>query len=322
MPVPIPPPTSSGPPQYERAITTDDGTPSLFSHEFNEAFHHSSGALLETHFKFIRPAELHHFHSTKLGPLRLLDVCFGLGYNTLATHRLTRDLGLSCVSTGIDISGAPFRYALTHQPFRELWPADLLTHAEGWLGEHLGRNKSQVRWQDARVAVTELRRDAHSYHLIYLDAFSPQVCPELWSIDFLKALVHLLIPGGRIITYSCAAALRSTLRQLGCTLYSISANTPGHWSAGTVAIAPGAPKLWPVMQAAASSPPSPYQSLSVMEQEHLTTTSSIPYRDPTLTASSAAILARRQHEQRRSTLASPSAWRKKWRSSHKAGAMT
>lgn len=310
MQSPTPPPTC-----HDRAIITADGTPSLFSHEFNEAFHHSSGALRETYNKFIRPAELHHFHRSKLGPLRLLDVCFGLGYNTLATHRLSRDLGFACVSTGIDISAAAFRYALSHQPFRDLWPAELLAHAERWLHDD-PTHTSQVMWQDARAAVTGLRRHQQSYHLIYLDAFSPQTCPELWSMDFLAALIQLLVPGGRLITYSSAAALRNALLQLGCTLYSITATTPGHWSAGTVAIS--ASELWPTMRAGASLSAAPYQPLSLMEREHLATTSSVPYRDPTLTASSQAILAQRQHEQRGSTLASSAAWRQKWRRKAKA----
>ena len=63
-----------------RAYPTADGSFSLESERFGEAFHSSSGALNEARAKFSRPAELDRWHSDDR--LRILDVCVGLGYNT------------------------------------------------------------------------------------------------------------------------------------------------------------------------------------------------------------------------------------------------
>ena len=65
-----------------RALQTADGSLSLHSDHFDEAFHSSAGALEETETKFVRPSELGRFSQTN--ELKLLDVCFGLGYNSAA----------------------------------------------------------------------------------------------------------------------------------------------------------------------------------------------------------------------------------------------
>ena len=54
----------------------------LHSVHFGEAFHNSAGALNEARAKFVEPAELDRFVGGE--PLRILDVCVGLGYNTAA----------------------------------------------------------------------------------------------------------------------------------------------------------------------------------------------------------------------------------------------
>ena len=67
-----------------RALETDDGSLSLHSAHFGEAFHSSSGALAEAIAKFVRPAELDRF--SQADELKVLDVCFGLGYNLSLIH--------------------------------------------------------------------------------------------------------------------------------------------------------------------------------------------------------------------------------------------
>ena len=65
------------------ALQTADGSLSLHSERFDEAFHSSwGGALAEAEAKFVRPAQLERF--CEAGSLRVLDVCVGLGYNSAA----------------------------------------------------------------------------------------------------------------------------------------------------------------------------------------------------------------------------------------------
>ena len=65
-----------------RPYPTADGSFSLHSAQFGEAFHNSAGALNEAQAKFVRPAQLERFQGDR--PLAILDVCVGLGYNSAA----------------------------------------------------------------------------------------------------------------------------------------------------------------------------------------------------------------------------------------------
>ena len=54
------------------------------------------------------------------------------------------------------------------------------------------------------------------------------------------------------------------------------------------------------------------KDLSTRELEHLTTRSSIPYRDPTGKGNSKEIILNREIEQSKSQLINTSSWRKRW----------
>ena len=65
------------------------------------------------------------------------------------------------------------------------------------------------------------------FDLIFLDAFSPIHCPELWTEEFIQGLANELKPNGRLITYCRAAAVRGSLRRAGLQLNSLQ---PKHTS--------------------------------------------------------------------------------------------
>ena len=73
-------PASAADPGQLSAYPTADGSFSLESERFGEAFHNSAGALNEARAKFAKPAELSRFAAGQR--LAVLDVCVGLGYNT------------------------------------------------------------------------------------------------------------------------------------------------------------------------------------------------------------------------------------------------
>jgi len=63
-------------------LTTDDGSITFWSQSFKEHYHSRHGAGAEAVAKFVMPSKIE--DRLKRGDLRLLDICFGLGYNSLA----------------------------------------------------------------------------------------------------------------------------------------------------------------------------------------------------------------------------------------------
>ena len=290
---------------------TADGSFSLHSDSFAESFHSSDGALEEANSKFVLPAQLDRFPCGR--DLRVLDVCFGLGYNTAALmSALPNAGGPSLQCWGLELDRSPLRLALAEPTFQALWPPHVVAclgalSAEGCWQDSDRQQSVQMLWGDARQQLRQLPADGR-FDLIFLDAFSPSKCPQLWSEEFLQSLASLLAPGGRLLTYCRAAAVRNSLRHAGLELRSLlpKAGEKSGWSSGTVALCSKdrdqtPPEMGPC-----------WCGLSVMEEEHLQTRAGVPYRDPSGTDVAASILKRRQQEQALSYRPSTSAWQRKW----------
>ena len=291
---------------------TADGSFSLHSEIFAECFHSSVGALEEANSKFVFPAQLDRFSRGRC--LRVLDVCFGLGYNTAALMTaLPNRGGPSLECWGLELDQAPLKLALAEPTFQALWPEHVLASlgalsAHGCWQDWRRQHSVQMLWGDARQQLRQLPTGLR-LDLILLDAFSPGKCPQLWSEEFLQSLANLLVPGGRLLTYCRAAAVRNSLRHAGLELRSLRPK-PGDgssWSSGTLALRPND-----------NNQRSPEQGpgwcgLSLMEEEHLQTRAGVPYRDPSGTDAAALILKRRQQEQALADYPSTSAWQRKWK---------
>ena len=294
-----------------RVYPTADGSFSLHSDHFGEAFHNSAGALNEARAKFVRPAELQRFSSGS--GLKILDVCLGLGYNTAAVLEALPEAGPAVQWWGLELDRRPLEQALEEVSFQSLWSDPVLAKLEA-IRDHGGwqePNKLQEPnsqgiqlWGDARAMLQEIPEPVR-FDLVLLDAFSPQRCPELWSKEFLGALARLLAPQGRLLTYSRSAAVRASLKRAGLSLFSLLP-APGErvgWSSGTLATPP---------ESGCHQDGPGWRPLSAMEWEHLQTRAAVPFRDPQGNATAEIILERRRLEQEQCGYEATNAWQRRW----------
>ncbi len=286
-------------------VLTKDGSYSLRSVFFQENFHSSLGALEETKLKFTVPSNLQRFRGKSLN---VLDICFGLGYNSasLLNELIKQKSYLNWYA--LELDKKPLEYSIRNKSFLNLWSPKVKKIFESLLRKDYFEDhffKCSLLWGDAREKVKNIPLD-FKFDLIYLDGFSPQKCPQVWTIEFLSKVTEKLNPQGYLITYSSSAAVRKTLRNLGLEIFSIkpNLNNKTFWSHGTVAISKfDENKLKDNFN---------FEKLSVMEEEHLLTKASIPYRDQDLNSSKDDIIERRLDEQLNSTLISTNKWREKW----------
>lgn len=275
-------------------VPTEDGSFTFFSAEFGEAYHDRLGARREADLKFVQPTippQKVHYPS-----LRLLDVCYGLGYNTAAALEWIWSINPRCrvevVGLELDatVPGAAVSQALLDEWQPEI--RDLLATLATRFQMESDRFRGQLLLGDARQTIQSL--GSQSFDAIFLDPFSPRRCPQLWTVDFLGQVTRCLKPDGRLATYSSSAAVRTALLEIGLTIGSTAMF--GQRSPGTIA----------------GFPPIQLPPLSPQEQEHLQTRAAVPYRDPTLTDSPGTIVDRRQKEQSKTSLESTTQWRKRW----------
>jgi tRNA U34 5-methylaminomethyl-2-thiouridine-forming methyltransferase MnmC len=277
---------------------TADGSFTFFSTEFGQSFHSSSGAKEEAIGKYALPTQLAD-RALTYPKLKIFDPCYGLGYNCAAALQAIWDANPQCSVEimALEINPAVARAAIDQQLLTP-WPALIPTllaelAATGTVESDLLVARLQIG--DARQTIRSVR--GFQADAIFLDPFSPAVCPELWTVEFLQLVAECCAPQGLLATYSCAGAVRTALMSAGFTVGDTS--PVGRKAPGSIA----------------SLDPDLIPPLAAEIQEYLQTRAGIPYRDPDLTDNADRIRLRRTWEQQESSLESTSQWRKRHRSS-------
>ncbi|MDC3138124.1 MnmC family methyltransferase [Prochlorococcus sp. AH-716-I19] len=288
-----------------KEVLTKDGSFTLRSHIFQENFHSLEGALKETEIKFINPSDLKRFNDKSLN---VLDICFGLGYNSasLFNNLIRQNSFINWYA--LEIDKKPLKYSIGNKSFQKLWHPKVLKIFKELLKNSNYKDQSfvcDILWGDAREKIKNIPANI-KFDLIYLDGFSPQKCPQVWSVEFLSKVTQKLNPQGYLITYSSSAAIRRTLKDFGLNIFNIKSNliSKNLWSNGTIAVK--------IIDKKAIKNNLYFKNLSSMEEEHLLTKASIPYRDPTLSSNKKDIIQKRVQEQLLSNLETSKKWRDKW----------
>ncbi len=275
---------------------TKDGSYTFYSDEFQEAFHSSYGAKQEAENKYIQPCLIKEIARQK-STIRLLDVCYGLGYNSAAAIEAIWAVNPQCYVEliGLEISPDVPRAAIKHQLLNQ-WRSpvpQLLTKLANTSTVRDNNFHGRLLLGDARQTIKSIELDWQA-DAIFLDPFSPPKCPQLWTVEFIELVAQRLTPTGRLATYSCAAAVRTALSLAGLHFGSIILGD--RQSPGTIA----------------SFEYKNIPELAPWEREHLKTRAAIPYRDADGQNSPVEIHFRRQQEQKNSNFEPTSRWKKRW----------
>ena len=204
-------------------VLTDDGSYSINSKEINhkiETLHTSTGAISESFEKFIRPMK---FDYSK--DIAILDICAGLGYNSSAAiadflknskTNLTIDMveiSKATLACGLLVP-SPIREhditkkAIDDELIAQDYAALSLQNTE--IPDNITIN---VFIEDARQTVQKLKDN--SYDAIFLDPFSQNMAPELFSLEFFQEFRRVIKDDGIIATYTSAAPIRDGFIEAG-----------------------------------------------------------------------------------------------------------
>ena len=278
-------------------VLTDDGSYSINSKEINhkiETLHTSTGAISEAFEKFIKPMK---FDYTK--DIAILDICAGLGYNSSAAiddflknskdSHLTIDMveiSAATLACGLLVPSPIKAHDITRKAIeKELIDIDYATlELEK---EEIPQNIDiNVFVEDARKTVQNLKDN--SYDAIFLDPFSQNMAPELFSLDFFKEFKRVIKDTGIVATYTSSAPVRAAFIEAG--FYIGLGPIFGRKQGGTLA-----------------SPSQEMLDTSLPKNDEIRIALSdvaIPFRDPGLNNSSEFILDKRtqeRHEKRHTT---------------------
>jgi tRNA U34 5-methylaminomethyl-2-thiouridine-forming methyltransferase MnmC len=213
-----------------KKVKTADGSVTFHDSTFDETYHSTTGAKEEADKKYAEACGIAGRESVDI-----LDICFGLGYNSAAavdmfTGKRLRIVGLEVyqgivdeIVSMVDANEYPFECAAL---MKEVASA----------GKYSGGNVSvSLVMGDALETIKKL--DDDSFDVVFLDPFSPKRCPALWTAEFFEDIYRVLRSGGLVATYSCAGSVRRNFKAAG---FSVSDGpVVGRRSPGTIARKPG-----------------------------------------------------------------------------------
>lgn len=204
-----------------KRVLSEDGSYTAYSEEYDEHYHSTKdGALKESLKKHVIPA----FLLIDKDEVNILDICYGLGFNTLATlwyyqknrtgaklHIYSPELDASLVA-----SLENFTYPEEFLEFREVIVA--LSQKGSYTDENFS---VEIFLGDAREYVKNFK---NHFDIVYQDAFSPSVNPALWSKEYFSDIKKAMRAEGVLTTYSTALKTRLALYENGFRVYMNSAD--------------------------------------------------------------------------------------------------
>ncbi len=203
--------------EQHSAALSEDGSYTAYSKEYDEHYHSTKdGALCESLYKHIIPA----YKLTQgKDELHILDICYGLGFNTLTTvlyyKKYASKKRLFICSPELDRSLVQsltnFNYPQEFASLREIIEA--ISRDGVYRDETL---TIEVFLGDAREYIKRFHK---KFDVVYQDAFSPSVNPMLWTKEYFADIKNAIKNDGIITTYSTALKTRLALYENGFLIY-------------------------------------------------------------------------------------------------------
>jgi len=186
-----------------KQVTTRDDSITLFNEQYQEHYHsHTIGAIEEAFVKFAEPCKIK-------DNMKILDVCFGLGYNTLAAISMSKNLEIVGLENDPKILE---KTATIEVPERFRKDFEIIRKAAKTLEYNEDGLQIRILVGDARQKIKEA---GNGFDAVFLDPFSPKKCPELWTKEFFDEIFRRMNKGAILATYSCATIVRKNLADAG-----------------------------------------------------------------------------------------------------------
>lgn len=191
-------------------VQSADGSSTLYIPALNEHYHSVHGARNESMHVFIN-AGLKHL-SEGLDKIRIFEMGFGTGLNALLT--------IICAGS------TPIEYFSV-----EKYPLD----EKEWTLLDFGANETNAQylntlhrapWDETTVinpnfTLTKFHASLHTLselsniNLVYFDAFSPDIQPDLWTLEVFEKIYGMMANGGILVTYSAKGQVRRNMQGAG-----------------------------------------------------------------------------------------------------------
>lgn len=192
-----------------KMILSDDGTFTAYSNEYGEHYHSTKdGALKESLLKHVNPTMNQMQNKNQIN---ILDICFGLGFNTFATlyyhkkNSLKQRLNIYSPELDAELIASlkEFTYPECFSEFKHI--IEKLSTNKVYSDENF---YIEIFLGDAREYVKSFK---DKFDIVFQDAFSPKVNHALWTKEYFGDIASSMKGDGILSTYSISLTTRLAL---------------------------------------------------------------------------------------------------------------
>jgi len=193
-------------------VITADNSETFFNETVQESYHSHKGAVDEALIKYVIPCKIKEL--AKTGKLKILDVCFGLGYNSAMAIDAALEENPQCE---IEVVGLEYDPIII-QKIQEVNP--LIKFYK----QYKRLTPKTLQFQEGKVSIKILLGDgremvkllpADHFDAVFFDPFSPKTSPEMWQVPFFKEMWRVMKKTAILSTYSCARIARDNMSEAG-----------------------------------------------------------------------------------------------------------
>jgi tRNA U34 5-methylaminomethyl-2-thiouridine-forming methyltransferase MnmC len=203
--------------EYE-LISTEDGSSSLRDLQTGETFHSTHGALTESQLVYIQNGLEYLIEKESIRTINLLEIGFGSGLNALLSLSVAKIRSIQINYTAIEAfplrSEQVEKLNFVDQHLLEPFKSEFRDFHSS---EELEKSFCEGLFHLKKMKVDLLAFEPAKSHfnLIFFDAFSANVQPELWTKEVFQKLFHSLKSSGVLVTYSAKGIVKTALRDSG-----------------------------------------------------------------------------------------------------------
>ncbi len=213
-----------------KKIVTADNSETYVDEELGEAYHSHTGAVEEALRKYAIPCKIK--EKAKTGKIRILDMFFGMGYNSAMAIDVALEENPDCV---IEVVGLE-KDSKIIEKIQEVNPLiKSFSYYRELTLDNLEVDKGNVKVKIllgcAKETIKQLKEE--DFDAIFFDPFSPKTQPKMWSEDIFKEVYRVMKPTANFATYSCARLGRENMAKAG--LFYDDGPMVGRRGPGTVA---------------------------------------------------------------------------------------
>jgi len=204
--------------ELHEMVLSEDGSYTAYSKEYGEHYHSTKdGALYES---LVKHVELAFKVKGVQEEINILDICFGLGFNSLATIYYHKK---NALTSKLNIFSPELDASLVRSLLNFNYPKEFddILHIIINLVKNGVYDEENLHIElflgDAREYLKRFPKE--KFDIVYQDAFSPSANPVLWSKEYFGDIKSIIKKDGILTTYSIALPVRLALYENGFKIY-------------------------------------------------------------------------------------------------------